>query len=73
MGLYLPISTKGHVAIAICPRCRKKIQYDDLVQDPNDKQDYCADCVDEYDPYRLPARRTEDISLKNPSTDEELT
>jgi len=72
MSLFLPVNTKGSVAIAICLRCQKKVQYSDLTKDPNNNQYYCGECVDIYDPYRLPARRTEDISLDHPRPDQIL-
>ena len=69
MGLYLPVRTKGSAAIAVCPRCSTKVYYDDLKKDPNNNQYYCADCVDIYDPWRLPARQAEDTSLQHPRPD----
>jgi len=69
MGLYLPVRTKGSAAIAVCPRCSTKVYYGDLKQDPNNLQFYCADCVDIYDPWRLPPRQAEDISLHHPRPD----
>ena len=72
MSLYLPVNLKGSAAIAVCPRCKFKVQYDDLVQDPNTKTWVCPDCTDNYDPWRLPARPTEKISLDHPRRDEEL-
>jgi RNase P subunit RPR2 len=71
-GLYLPVRTKGSAAIAICTRCGFKMYYADLKKDPNSNNFYCKDCVDIYDPWRLPARRAEDISLPHPRPDEEL-
>lgn len=73
MSLYLPVRVTGTAAIAVCPRCQKKIYYDDLKVDPNNQQVYCAGCVDLFDPWRLPARRAEDISLHHPRPDTELT
>lgn len=70
MSLYLPISATGSVAIAVCGRCNTKIQYDELVQDPNNKLWVCKECCDILDPYRLPARRTENISLQHPRPDD---
>lgn len=69
MSLYLPVRVKGSAAIAICYRCQKKIYYDDLTRDPNNLNYYCPTCVDEYDPWRLPARQTENISLDRPRPD----
>lgn len=71
-NLYLPVRAHGSVAIAICPRCQKKVQYADLKQDPNNKSYYCGECVDELDPWLLPARRPEDISLQRPRPDVKL-
>ena len=71
-NLYLPVRTKGSAAIAVCPRCQKKVYYDDLKQDPNNKNWYCGECVDIYDPWRLPAHKTEDISLQHPRPDVKL-
>ena len=50
-GLYLPVRTKGSVAIAICYRCNMKVYQDDLRKDPNNNQWYCKECVDLYDPW----------------------
>ena len=72
MSLYLPVSAKGSVAIAVCPRCQKKMQYADLKKDPNNGNYYCGECVDLYDPWRLPARRTEEIGLQHPRPDVKL-
>lgn len=71
-GPYLPVRTSGSAAIAICFRCQRKVYYDDLKQDPNNKNWYCKECVDIYDPWRLPARQAENISLQHPRPDEEL-
>lgn len=69
MSLFLAPRSKGTVAISICNRCQNKIHYADLKKDPNNGQWYCEDCVDIYDPWRLPARRAEDISLDHPRPD----
>ena len=71
-GPYLPVRAKGSAAIAVCPRCQTKIYYDDLKKDPNNGQFYCEHCVDAYDPWRLPARQAENISLQHPRPDLEL-
>ena len=70
MSLWHPLATGSNVAIALCPRCFKKVNYADLRQDPNNGNWYCNDgCVDRYDPWRLPPRRTEDISLQHARID----
>jgi len=71
-GLYHPVSLSGSAAIAICPRCQMKLPYAALRKDPNNGQFYCGECVDQLDPWRLPAHRAEDVSLKHPRNDEDL-
>lgn len=72
MSLFKPIKLQGRVSIAICPRCSTKVYYDDLRKDPNTQSWYCPECVDAFDPYRLPARGTEDISLRHQRNQLEL-
>ena len=72
MGLYLPVQAKGSAAIAICRRCGFKVHYDELRLDPNNKNWYCKGCIDIYDPWRLPARTPENISLDHPRRDEDI-
>lgn len=71
-NLYLPVRTKGSAAIAVCYRCQRKVYYNDLKQDPNNKQYFCRECVDLYDPWRLPARQAENIGLQHPRPDVDL-
>lgn len=73
MSLYLtPKSVGGTMATAICYRCQKKMYAGDLRKDPNNQNYYCSECVDIYDPWRLPARRAEDISVAHPRPDTEI-
>lgn len=72
MSLYLPVRLKGSAAICVCNRCHKKMYYSDLRKDPNNNNFYCAECCDIYDPWRLPARMAEDISLQHPRPDDQL-
>ncbi len=73
MPLWQPLNDGPNVAIAECPRCHFKRNYTDLQQDPNDGNWYCRfGCVDLIDPWRLPSRRTEDISLDHARPREEL-
>lgn len=56
--------------IAICGRCSTKVPYRSLRSDSNyPALKVCGDCWDELDPYRLPARQTENISLQYPRPD----
>jgi hypothetical protein len=51
-------------------RCHTKNYLADLKRDPNSPGLLvCSECCDVLDPYRLPQRQTEDISLKRISPD----
>ncbi len=66
------IDTRGHtkVAIGICARCSLKYPYDELVPDPNYPGLYvCTYDLDQFDPYRLPPRETENITLDHARPD----
>ena len=67
------LDTRGNttLSIAICDRCKMKRAYDFLVSDINyPGLRVCQDtCADQKDPYRLPARQTEKISLRFPRPD----
>lgn len=75
MPLYLDTRNETNAAIAICDRCKTKRPIGRFVNDLNSPGlRVCADtCADLYDPYRLPPRQTEDISLRYPRPDEPLT
>ena len=66
MPRFLNTSGQSRLAVAICDRCKMKRPWSSLGPDPNSPglrvcQD--RDCKDDIDPYRLPARQTEDISM----------
>lgn len=74
MPKFLDTSGKPTLGIAICDRCSRKFPIDQLYSDPNTPGlKVCVDDIDDYDPYRLPARRTEDITLPFYRPDEPLT
>ncbi len=74
MPRYLDTRGNATLAIAICDRCKRKRPYDALVSDLNTPGlRVCKEtCNDLYDPWRLPARKTEDITLDHPRPDEPL-
>lgn len=74
MPKYLePKEVGGHYAVAICYRCKMKRYYGDLQKDPNNQQYYCRfGCIDEYDPYRLPAKQPDQFVLQYPRPEEPL-
>lgn len=68
MKLYL-----GPDPIGICDRCKMKMKLESLSSDPNfTGLRVCSKCKDDFDPYRLTARRTENVTLKHPRPDQEL-
>ena len=71
------LDTRGEtvLTIAICGRCSMKRAYSDLSSDPNYRGLMVCSrgCKDEFDPYRLPARRTEKITVRFPRPDDALT
>ncbi len=65
MSVFLDTSGNSSLAIGICGRCSRKFPIGDLHPDPN----YpgllvCRADQDQFDPYRLPARQTENIALR---------
>lgn len=61
----------GKVAIAICARCNLKHRYPQLSADRNFGPGLrvCRDDNDELDPYRLPARPADAMTLRYPRPD----
>ena len=74
MSVFLDTTGRSTLAIAICGRCSRKFPYDDLYPDLNyPGLRVCRDDLDDYDPYRLPARQPENISLRFPRPDTPLS
>lgn len=64
MPLYIDTRGKTSVGIGICDRCRRKFPIGDLHSDRNTPGLLvCDEDNDVFDPWRLPARPTEDITL----------
>jgi hypothetical protein len=71
MALFLDTRGYSDIAIAICDRCRMKRPHAVMRNDPNFPGLRVCDqgCADEFDPYRLPARKTEKITIRFPRPD----
>lgn len=70
MPVYLDTRGNSVLSVAICDRCSRKFAYTDLMPDPNfPGMRVCKDDLDNYDPWRLPARQTENIALRFPRPD----
>ena len=73
MPRFLDTRGNSSLGIAICGRCSRKFPIGELRSDPNyPGLMVCRDDLDLYDPYRLPARGTEDITLTHPRPDTPL-
>jgi hypothetical protein len=73
MSGFIDTTGNSTLAIGICGRCSLKFPLGDLMEDPNSPGLLvCQYDVDDYDPYRLPPRETEQITLTMPRPDVEL-
>lgn len=64
MPQFLDTRGNTNLGIGICDRCRRKFPINELQPDGNTPGLLvCAADNDEFDPWRLPARATEDITL----------
>ena len=65
MSIFLDPTGRSTYGIGLCGRCSIKMSIEDLYSDPNSPGlMVCKNDLDELDPYRLPARQTEIITLK---------
>jgi hypothetical protein len=70
---YLDTVGNNVIGIGLCARCGLKFALDDLASDPNyPSLRCCKDDLDDYDPYRLPPRAVEDVTLEWPRPDYHL-
>lgn len=74
MGLFLDTRGYSDLAIAICDRCKMKRPHAVMRNDPNFPGLRVCDqgCADQFDPYRLPARKTERITIRFPRPDADI-
>lgn len=70
MPVYLDTRGNSVLSVAVCDRCNRKFPYVDLMPDPNfPGMRVCKDDLDNFDPWRLPAIQTENITLRFPRPD----
>lgn len=73
MPIFLDTRGKATLAIGVCDRCKRKFSLTELHPDRNSPGLIVCDADnDEYDPWRLPARKTEDITVRHPRPDQPL-
>ena len=71
MPRFLDTIGNSDIAIAICDRCRMKRPHSVMRSDANfPGLQVCNEgCADQFDPYRLAARKTEKITIRFPRPD----
>lgn len=73
MPLFLDTRGRGTLGIGICGRCSQKMSLEDLFPDPNAPGlRVCRDDLDMLDPWRLPPRPADNITLRFPRPDVQL-
>jgi hypothetical protein len=74
MPRFLDTRGLSDLAIAVCDRCKMKRAHAEMRPDPNfPGLQVCGQgCADDKDPYRLPARKTEKITIRFPRPDESV-
>ena len=66
MPIWLDTRGNSVLSVAICDRCNRKMAYTELYPDPNfPGMRVCKEDLDQFDPWRLPARQTENIALRD--------
>lgn len=74
MPRFLNTSGKATLGIGICDRCKMKFPLGELFSDPNSPGlKVCRKDVDQYDPWRLPARQAEKVTLSFVRPDESVS
>ena len=74
MPVYLDTRGNSVLSVAVCDRCNRKFPYVELMPDPNfPGMRVCKDDLDKFDPWRLPARQTENIALRFPRPDQDIS
>lgn len=74
MAIFLDPTGKTTYGLGICARCQQKFFLEDLYSDPNSPGlKVCLDDMDQYDPYRLPPRQPDKITLPFYRPDEPLS
>jgi hypothetical protein len=74
MSDWLDTMGESVLIIAICDRCKMKRAYSEIRPDGNIPGiRVCGQgCSDQFDPYRLPARQSEKISIRFPRPDADV-
>jgi len=64
MSIWLDTRGRSTLGIALCARCSRKMSLEELFSDPNSPGlKVCRADLDQLDPYRLPPRQPDQITL----------
>jgi hypothetical protein len=64
MSIWLDTRGRSTLGIGLCARCSRKMSLDELFSDPNSPGlRVCREDLDQLDPYRLPPRQPDTITL----------
>jgi len=64
MSIYLDTRGLSNLGIGVCDRCSRKMSLTMLMSDPNSPGlRVCKEDLDQLDPYRLPPRQPDTITL----------
>jgi hypothetical protein len=64
MSVWQDTRGRSTLGIGLCARCSRKMSLDQLFSDPNSPGlRVCKEDLDELDPYRLPPRQPDNITL----------
>ena len=64
MSVYLDTRGLSTLGIGLCDRCSRKMSLTQLMSDPNSPGlRVCREDLDQLDPYRLPPRQSDQITL----------
>jgi hypothetical protein len=64
MSIYLDTRGLSNLGIGVCDRCSRKMSLTELMSDPNSPGlRVCKEDLDQLDPYRLPPRQPDTITL----------
>jgi hypothetical protein len=64
MSIWLDTRGRSTLGIGLCARCSRKMSLDELFSDPNSPGlKVCREDLDQLDPYRLPPRQPDQITL----------
>lgn len=69
MSRFLDTRGERYLSPYICDRCSLRGKFSEMVNDPDTNLWVHRDCADESDPWRLPPRVSDNVTVPNPRRD----